>query len=262
MTTSCKTFHMEPFYKQHGAVDDQCGIIVDIDVTTGQVNEGKQLADQLERIEAAIGQKPETATADKGYAHGANYEHLEQEQIEAIIPPQTTKSKSTCIPSCRFKYDAKHRVVTCPAKRKLTYASSSEKGDIYRSDAKDCQHCPLRSRCFSKNARCRIILIGQGYEALLRARRRHGKEDQRRKVLYTRHRWRVEGVHGEAKTQHGLRRAARRGLWNVAIQAYLTAVVMNLKRLAAVLLCFLRFAGQDFVIPLFGDSQKKVERKK
>jgi hypothetical protein len=42
----------------------------------------------------------------------------------------------------------------------------------------------------------------------------------------------VEGVHGEAKTQHGLRRAVRRGLMNVAIQVYLTAAAMNLKRLA------------------------------
>ena len=39
-------------------------------------------------------------------------------------------------------------------------------------------------------------------------------------------------MHGEAKTQHGLRRAVRRGLDNVSIQAYLTAAVINLKRLA------------------------------
>ena len=39
-------------------------------------------------------------------------------------------------------------------------------------------------------------------------------------------------MHGEAKTQHGLRRAVRRGLSNVVIQAYLTAAVINLKRLA------------------------------
>ena len=51
--------------------------------------------------------------------------------------------------------------------------------------------------------------------------------------MYQRHRWRVEGVHGEAKTQHGLRRAVRRRMQNVAIQVYLTAAVMNLKRLAA-----------------------------
>ena len=56
---------------------------------------------------------------------------------------------------------------------------------------------------------------------------------------YVRHRWRVEGIHGQAKTQHGLRRAVRRGLANVAIQVYLTAAVMNLKRLAAFLCTFL-----------------------
>jgi transposase len=251
MTTSSHSFHMEPFYKQHDAVDDQCGVIVDIDVTTGQVSEGKQLPEQIARIEANTGLKPETATADKGYAHGANYDHLEQKQIEAIIPPQTTHSKSSCIPSCRFKYDAKHRIVKCPAKQILTYSSTSEKGDTYRADTKICRKCSMRSRCFSKNACCRTILIVPGYEALLRARRVHARGDERCRALYTRHRWRVEGIHGEAKTQHGLRRAARRGLWNVAIQAYLTAVVMNLKRLAAVLLCFLQILGRDFVIGNF-----------
>jgi len=261
MTTSCRTFHMEPSYKQHGAVDDQCGVIVDIEVSTGQVNEGNQLPEQLERIETNTGQKPQVVTADKGYAHGANYHHLEQERIEAIIPPQTSKAKPKCIPSCRFKYDAKHRIVKCPAKQVLTYSSTSEKGDTYRADSKDCRKCPLRQRCFGRKARCRTILIVPGYEALLRARRVHAKKNERRKALYTRHRWRVEGVHGEAKVQHGLRRAARRGLWNVAVQAYLTAIVMNLKRLAAVWLCFLRFGGHDFVISDFQKRRSVVEKR-
>ena len=46
-------------------------------------------------------------------------------------------------------------------------------------------------------------------------------------------------MHAEAKTRHGLRRAVRRGLANVAIQVYLTAAVINLKRLAAFLMLFL-----------------------
>ena len=79
----------------------------------------------------------------------------------------------------------------------------------------------------------RSIMISNGYEALLRARRRHREPDKKFRQTYSRHRWKVEGMHGEAKTQHGLRRAARRGLANVAIQAYLTAAVINLKRLAA-----------------------------
>ena len=53
--------------------------------------------------------------------------------------------------------------------------------------------------------------------------------------MYQRHRWRSEGFHGEAKNWYGLRRAVRRGLDNVKIQAYLTAAAINLKRLCAAL---------------------------
>jgi hypothetical protein len=82
----------------------------------------------------------------------------------------------------------------------------------------------------------RTVLIVDGYEALLRARRARNRGwDEERRELYRRHQWWVEGRHGEAKVQHGLARAVRRGRWNVAIQAYLTAAVINLKRLAAAL---------------------------
>ena len=81
----------------------------------------------------------------------------------------------------------------------------------------------------------RVISIADGQAALVRARRRHARRDPEDVALYTRHRWRIEGVHGEAKTQHGLRRAVRRGMSNVAIQSYLTAAVMNLKRLGRAL---------------------------
>jgi hypothetical protein len=43
--------------------------------------------------------------------------------------------------------------------------------------------------------------------------------------------------------QHGLRRAARRGLANVVIQAYLTAAVINLKRLVVF---YLQFWGKIY----------------
>jgi len=84
-----------------------------------------------------------------------------------------------------------------------------------------------------ETAKARSILIVDGYDALLRARRRKQQGwDENTQRVYNRHRSRVEGVHGEGKTQHGLRRAIRRGLVNVAIQVYLIAAVINLKRLA------------------------------
>lgn len=239
MTTSSNTFRMEPFYKQHGAVDGRCGVIVDVDVTTGEQSEGSQLADQIERIENNTGEKIKTLSADSGYAYGKNYELLEGKNIDAIIPPQNQNCKPRHIPLRRFKYDAKNKIVKCPGGKILTRRTQSEKGWSYRARAKDCRNCRLRKRCISETSASRTVLISYGYEAHLRARRRHRQPDDKFVKTYKRHRWRVEGMHGEAKTQHGLRRAVRRGLSNVAIQAYLTAAVINLKRLVA-------FAGLFF----------------
>lgn len=231
MTTSSRNRRMEPFYKQHGAVDDICGVIVDVDITTGQKSEGNQLPDQIERIESNTGKQIKTLSADAGYAHGRNYEHLEEKNIDAVIPPQKENNNPRCLPARRFKYDTKNKIVKCPAGKILTRRTENKQGWIYRSTSKDCSNCALRKRCLGDNSKSRTIIISNGYEAMLRARRRRRKPDKKFIKTYSRHRWKVEGMHGEAKTQHGLRRAVRRGLANVAIQAYLTAAVINLKRL-------------------------------
>jgi len=239
MATSCKQYRMEPCYKQHAAVDDQAGVIVDVAVTTGELSEGKQLLDQIDRAEANTGCKAKTVTADGGYAHSTNYTKLEDRDIDAVIPPQAEVRRPRRIPVRRFRYDAKHKRVRCPGGKTLHPRGSMGNGTAYRSRSCDCKACPLRAHCFSRSASSRTILIVDDYEALVRARRRkaRGWSEHTRRAYY-RHRWRVEGVHGEAKTQHGLRRAARRGLANVAIQSYLTTAVMNLKRLAVLLFGF------------------------
>lgn len=233
MSTSCKQYHLEPTYKQHTAVEDRSGVIVDVHVTTGQVNEGNQLLEQVERIEATLGEHLACVTCDAGYAHGANYAALEQRGTDAVIPPQAAQRRAyERIPARRFKYDAYNDRVICPTGKHLDRKSRTSNGYIYRARAQDCQTCSLRERCFSQSAKARSVLLGEGYTALLRARRRKEKGwEPPTREKYTRHRWHVEGVHGRAKTQHGLARAVGRGLNNVAIQAYLTATVMNLKKI-------------------------------
>jgi transposase len=235
LTTSCKSFQMEPSYKQHTAVDDRAGVVVDVAVTTGEQSEGEQLLDQVGRIEANTGKKIETLTADAGYAHSVNYAALEKRKTDAVIPPPKEQVRTGRMPLSRFRYDPKHHVVKCPGGKALLRGGPAAKGWWYRAAACDCGACALRERCFSAKAKRRTVLIVAGYEALLRARRRRRRWSSEEREKYQRHRWRAEGIHGEAKTQHGLRRAVRRGLWNVAIQAYLTAAVINLKRLAALL---------------------------
>jgi len=51
--------------------------------------------------------------------------------------------------------------------------------------------------------------------------------------------WKSEGIFAEAKQYHGLSRAKYRGRPKVQIQAYLSAIVQNLKRLLFPLYCWL-----------------------
>jgi len=238
LTTSNKNSRMEPSFKQHTVVDDKCGVVLDVDTTTGEISEGRELLKQIERTEQTTGIRIETVTADMGYAHSENYSRLEQRRTEAVIPPQTLPVKLTCLPIHRFKYDSRNEIVRCPQGKILKRSCRCDKGWLYRASKKDCNACPLKARCVSAKAKARTILIKDGYESLLRARRRWQNRDENIRDKYTRHKWRVEGIHGEGKTQHGLRRAVRRGLANVSIQVCLTAIVMNLKRLAAFIFVF------------------------
>lgn len=233
LATGNSNFRMEPSYKQHTSVDDKSGVILDVQTTTGEVNEGKKLIQQIESIEKVTGQKIKRLTADSGYGHGKNYKELEERGIKSIIPPPRERKQSKKIPVRRFKYNSKHKIIKCPIGKTLNQKSKHKLGWIYAARSIDCQKCRLKKRCISKTAKFRAIVIVDGYESLLRARRERGKWSQEKYDLYKRHHWQIEGRHGEAKTQHGLKRAIRRGIENMAIQVYLTAAVMNLKRIAA-----------------------------
>lgn len=52
---SSHSVRMEPFYKQHGAVDDKCGVIVDVDVTTGEKSD-RRVSKEIWRSKGGISQ--------------------------------------------------------------------------------------------------------------------------------------------------------------------------------------------------------------
>jgi len=223
----------EPRYKQHTAVEDESGVVVDVEVTTGRTPEASKLIAQVERVEDLTGVKIEKVTADSSYAVGANFSQLEEKGIDAVIPTRREVVKGRSIPIRRFKYDEKHDFVKCPGGKKLRRSTKSVNGGWhYVAKVADCRKCRLKPQCVSGKNQRRSVVIVDGYSALLRARRKNLRGKNSKRDEYIRHKWLVEGRHGEAKVCHGLSRAVRRGLDKVAIQVYLTAAAMNLKRLA------------------------------
>ncbi len=216
MATSCKQYHLEPSYKQYTAVEDKSGIIVDVMVTTGEAHEGQHLLEQIERIEATTGATVKAVTGDSAYAHGNNYEALEEKEIDAIIPPQRPSRRKNVpqrIPARRFKYDARKGWIKCPAGKYLhrTGRSTSDNGYGYRARFRDCKTCPLRERCIAPSAHVRHILIVDGFPSLLRARRRREKGwDEPRRDRYTPHpAFRGTGRGGPRQSQDPPRSQAR-----------------------------------------------------
>jgi transposase len=231
MATSSRRTFSEPSYKQHIAVDDRAAVIVDVAVTRGDVNEGNLIEGHVDRTEMLTGRQVKTITADSGYAYGKVYAAMEVRGVDAIIPAKAEPPPTGVIPVRRFKYDAHNQIVRCPEGKVLRRSTKTWHGWFYKASTGDCKHCRLRSSCLSPTVGRRSVVISDGHAALLRARRRRLRWSAHEYSAYARHRWRSEGVNAEVKRWHGSRRAVRRGLNNMAIQAYLTAATINLKRL-------------------------------
>lgn len=238
MATNGRNRRLEPAYKQHTAVDDVAGVIVDVEVTTGEQNEGTAVPARLDAIATTIGAPIAIATMDAGYAYAKVFRALEDRKIESIVPAKAEPQPGKVIPTRRFKFDARHNLARCPRGKILRPMGKLQRGGFqyFHARGKDCGACPLKARCVSPSRYARIVVFNVNHPSLLRARRKRLGWSKREVQLYQRHRWRVEGVHGEAKTWHGLARAVRRGLDNMRIQAFLTAAAINLKRLSAAFL--------------------------
>jgi transposase len=237
MATNGRNRRLEPAYKQHTAVDDVAGVIVDVEIATGEENEGMAVAGRIDAIAETVGGPVTIATMDAGYAYAKVFRALEDRGIEGIVPAKAEPAPGKVIPTRRFKFDAMHNLARCPRGKTLYPKGKLRRGafQYFYAQAKDCGACPLRERCVSPSRHARVVVFNIDHPSLLRARRKRLKWGKREERLYQRHRWRVEGIHGEAKTWHGLARAVRRGLDNMRIQAFLTAAAINLKRLAAAL---------------------------
>jgi hypothetical protein len=129
----------------------------------------------------------------------------------------------------------------CPAGKYLTPTPAIvENHKRYVSLSSDCQVCTQASTCPARtrgSSPQRFVLrnLDQDLfeEVLARMRAPVFGEKLSERM------WKMEGLFAEAKQNHGLSRARYRGRSKVQIQAYLTAIVQNLKRLVAALWCWL-----------------------
>ena len=135
-----------------------------------------------------------------------------------------------------FHVDWDQQVVTCPeGKQSISWLPSTyPKGGMQfeaRFARNDCAACPMRSRCTRSKVEPRIITLQarMEFEALQSVRRNQATEKFRKNYAA---RAGIEGTHSQAIRRCGLRRCRYIGLAKTRLQHVITAVAINLVRVA------------------------------
>lgn len=230
------------YYKAHYTLDAESRVILDCHLTTGAQHECTVLPDRLKDL-LDDGHWPiQEVSADKAYGRGPTYAFLRQQGIRAYIPLHLEHLGEGRLTRRDFLYDRKRDRYRCPQNHSLYPYEKLDHRLIkrYRILGGHCRQCSLRLSCLPEKHRhrARFVYRSPHQEEIDRIKKRQVTPHFKRKLAERQ--WKAEGVFGEAKNRHGLRRAQYRGQAKMQIQLYLTAMTQNLKRLVG---CFYELLG-------------------
>ena len=221
----------KPFcgYKGHIALDADSGIVTSARTISGNRNEGNN--DEVKAILDDDESKDIThkaVTADSLYDSYENRLDMHKRKMRAFIPSRTrTRKKRVHIEN--FIYDEDKDTLMCPEGYSPISKTSQENGNLFIFSTKSCRGCPQINGCPKPNNDRIRVFVSNDYKLMLLDNIPDRKEALLRRKM-------IEGKFGEAKKWHALHRARYRGKWRVAIQVFMTFMVLNIKRMARLLL--------------------------
>lgn len=224
-------------YLGHTSVDAKRGIITDMYVTTGNINDHIPFVERVKALKSRLGLPIGAIGADKGYDFPEVHYGLEQEEIKGYITPKEL-SEAEAIIETDFIYDKESDTFTCSEGRLLHLTHIERKDEtqivkVYAAKTKDCKNCPNRKSCFSLKKRYRVLRVALFHEYEKRNRARASTTEYSQ-IQRLRRIW-CEGTFGIMKTQHNMAITHKRGLENIKEQGLLSASALNIKRMVRAL---------------------------
>jgi transposase len=222
-------------YKSEFMMTTDERIITAIHTKSGEYADGKEFDPLLGKtVKADI--QPKEIFGDKAYFRKDILDSIETIGAEALIPVSASAYR---INEQRFSYNKDSDQWFCVMgnhtvkKKRLTRKQHGKTVDIYRYyfDGELCVGCPQRKECMGK-----AKTKGRKLDVALHTAKFYAiSQHQKTPEFKERYKKRAaqEWKNAEMKRFHGLARARGYGLRSVSIQAKLTAIAVNLKRIAA-----------------------------
>jgi len=215
-------------HKVHWEVDCKTGLVVN--TTASHKPEHEIMLDFLRTEKRNV----ISVCADAGYSDIECYKELERMGVKAYIPFRDhANDKGKKYHHVDFIYDKEEDIYTCPnGKRLRRYVrDKSRRRTGYKAEKTDCACCPMRDSCIDKDTNRRTLTISDDrpyIETIKQANQMsaYKRMMRRRKTV-------MEGSFAHAKTWCGMTLTRGLGLAAMRIQAAITAMVINVKKLVA-----------------------------
>lgn len=155
------------YYISHQTTDTDCGIIIGVTATLGDVYDSVPYLKQLEHIHQNV-IPIQAAATDSAYDFPLAHRVLEEHGIAFFVWPQTAHDRTNVeLKWEAFSYDAGQDTYICPAGKQLRlntlHRSASGLYWLYQANKRDCQGCPLREKCLSEKDRRGARKLGHSY---------------------------------------------------------------------------------------------------
>jgi transposase len=221
-------------YKVHETIDADSRVILDTEVTTGARHDNQPYLAQLQRVRDRHKITICEAIADRGYGSAAIIRTLREEKATPYIPLWSGRVGNGKYLKSSLVYEKEHDRFRCPAgKYLMPNAAVCANHKRYVSSSEDCRDCPQATTCpaMRRTSTSHQRLVKRNVDQDLFEEVQLQMQETAFLERASERMWKIEGLFAEAKQYHCLARAKYRGRRKVQIQAYLSAIVQNLKRL-------------------------------
>ncbi len=213
-------------YKAHISMDDDSNIVTSARTISGNRNEGshdetKELLD--EDKEKGITHK--AVAADSLYDSYENRKNIRSQNMRAFI---SSRDKGRRKNLDNFIYDNKNDTLICPEGHSPASKSRQGTRDLFVFSAKHCRNCSQSKDCPKLNKGRVRVTVSDNYRLSIL------DNVPEKKDAFIKRKG-IERKFGEAKVWHRLSRARYRERTRVAIQVFMTFLVLNVKRMATLL---------------------------
>ena len=212
------------------------GFVTNIIGTAGNTYDGNILVPLVDE-KTENSSKPPKIAGDTHYGSAENRYQMSLRGITIVAPIKEDFNPTGLLSQEKFILDKTG--VTCPAGNRTMISNYNEKEEttIFYFKEEICTQCSLKNQCTKQEGR--TITIGKYHELVMEAKEYNKTQAFKDDMKERAH---IEPKNAEMKRFHGMARARYWGLPKVNVQFIITAIVVNVKRLANVIgsVCYLK----------------------